>query len=221
MAAVLSMFRGSGPDISEAETAAENEVPTLASVSPEYAALAAKKAELHDRRERLRADWIALGREERERSSGGGSSAASGRPSSNRVAALAGLAPPPPPAVRSSELYDQITDLGEAIALLDDKLNDARNLASVIVRERVTPRYRRIVGKLADRLLELREAQRQYEEFADALNAEGVAWAALRPMPLVRMLGDPRDKTSPIALFVLEASEYDLIPRSALPEDLR
>ena len=189
-------------------------IPSLESVSPEYAALRARRSELQAERNNVRTklDELAVASAKR--------AVANGQPSNDRVAALAGL-PTPPPQDDSAELYNNLADLDEALEIIDRKLVDARMVASTIIRERIAPRYGEIIGEIVDRLLVLRDVQMEYDALTDALNAADVAWSALGPMPLFRMLGVPRDREGVVAAYVREAAERGYFPKSRVPEDLR
>ena len=68
-------------------------------------------------------------------------------------------------------------------------------------------------------MVALHRANAEYHGFANTLNAGGVAWSMLSPMPPL-WCGDPRAKSGPIARYLNEALAGGFIAADAVPAEL-
>ena len=202
-------------------------VPSLADVSPEYAALLKQQATLQAR---CAAALTEL-REIVKRGDGPAlhSPTAADIERGRRVEALlkgekydarsAPLYESPPS--RYSELHREIADIREfALPQIETKLRAAAAAASTVIREQFKDVHRQIVRDTAVALRALHDANVRYWSFSDALNKEGVAWGALGPA-FVRPIGHPEDRQGPLGQWFRDALADGHISKSDIPESLR
>jgi hypothetical protein len=189
-------------------------VPSLAAVSPTYASLVERKANLLA----LKAEAEAtLARDE---------TAYRGRPSqmSEKVAVLVGdLAPgdsryPTGASIREQQL--SIAALNQAISVIDQRISAERSKASLVVCDQVRGEHRRLVRQMCAKLIDLREAMLAYSHLVDALNAEDVAWASLGPSQLLA-LGNPIDSQSRLAMYLREKAKEGFLDLNEIPAKIR
>lgn len=199
--------------------------PTLAEVSPEYRAAIEKRAA-------LTAEMDQLDNEKRQLAlkidgDGGftgeaGASVSSLNARQARTASILGENPSAKENARARyvEIGQRIGDLKSAIEILDNRLIDLRMAASNLVCQRIEADHKRLVADICARMVELHAAADAYYKFADALNADNVAWSRLHAMqPL--FLGRPNDRYGKIGSYLREAVTHGFWWPIQIPEKIR
>ena len=191
-------------------------LPTLSDVSPEYAALVARRDELQAEQHGHRTELAEISR-----------AISAAAPATDRAARAARVIDGDQASLSVADLQQRrgghqrrLADLDAALEVLDDRIREARMTASAIIRDRVEPQHRALVRTICDRLLALHDASRAYHEFVTELNDGQVAWSALRPM-FPAFLGDPRSAQGVVAIYLAEAANYGFIPAASIPAKLR
>jgi septal ring factor EnvC (AmiA/AmiB activator) len=191
-------------------------LPTLSEVSPEYAALVARRDELQTEQAGLRTELGDISR-----------AIAAAAPATDRAARAARVIDGDQASLSLADLQERraahqrrLADLDEGLEVLDGRVREARMTASAMIRDRIEPQHRALVRTICDRLLALHEASRAYHKFATELNDGTVAWSDLRPM-FPAFLGDPGSAQSSVAIFLAEAANYGFIPAALIPAKLR
>jgi hypothetical protein len=204
-------------------------VPSLAEVSPEYAALIEQQDTLTKR--------LAAAIAELRQIAKSGEATADPPPTPAEVARqhridalLKGgqydLAAPvpqfePPPSSRYWALKREIEDIGDfALPEVETKLREAVALASAIIREKFKDAHRKMVREMAAGLRDVHAVNVQYWAFSDAMSKAGVAWGALG-VAFFRNIGHPEDRNSPLGIWFKEAKNEGHIGASEIPESLR
>jgi hypothetical protein len=192
-------------------------LPTLAAASPEYARLVERRDELQAEQIALRTEIGDIGRALDEAA-----------PATDRAARAARVIDGNQTGLSVADLRERLrvchqraADLDAALEVLTGRISEERMRASAIIRDRIDPQHKALVRTICDRLVALHEASAAYTAFANELNAGGVAWSALRAMPVTSFLGDPRSKEGAVARYLREAVEYGFISPSAIPAKLR
>jgi hypothetical protein len=122
--------------------------------------------------------------------------------------------------MRLADLQEHAADLKAALAEVEQRIVAARNKASVQVCAQVEDQYRQIVVTICDRLRDLHEASLAYQRFTDALTGEDIAWTRLGVV-FPTLLGDPRDSQSRVGHYFREAARLGFITTNDIPETLR
>jgi len=195
---------------------AQEDIPTLAAVSPEYSALLERREELTAEMQTLRGEQTTLF-SKLDKSS-------KSRPvvdQDARVAAILGDAAVERPGPTDQERYtsnlQRQADVKEALHVLTGRIMKARMAASAIICEQVEERHKKLVRNVAEKLLEVREAAAEYFEFAQTLNSDGVAWSRLHAMH-PHFLGEPNDRQGDVARYLREAAKHGFISPALIPE---
>jgi len=157
---------------------------------------------------------------------------------SPRAAALLGPLMPAPraperPAARPShpdrprydEILGEIAAIDEALALLNAPLpgkrrseaEDSYLAGCEKYCEAVKPEFDAIVARFYAAVVELGKAKVEYDEFVRE-RLRGVAWASLRPIDPLPLLGDPTDPASPLRLALAGAAEHGHFNLAGLPD---
>jgi len=191
---------------------------SLASASPEMRALLMRRDELHRRRLAIQSDLEPV----LERLRRGSHGEAPPAVSAGVMAALGDLAEKILPRRRNStdeaiyaDSRQELANLDEAIALLNFEIEKLVPPASVVIRERVREEHDRRAHALVHSLIEAGKRAADYQELADALNAERVWWAELEAVHFPP-LGNPADRHSPLRSYFREL----LKGRHLTPRDL-
>jgi len=103
----------------------------------------------------------------------------------------------------------------------EEEVTRQRLIASREICEKLMPKHRDIVKRLALAYIELGKVVVEEKVLREALNDNDVGYSSyIRPM-VIHGPGDPRDPTSRIANWLMEAIEYDFISISDLPREWR
>lgn len=153
------------------------EVPSLESMSPEYATLVAKRADLLERQYNLRDERRKVDRQIK----------AFPEPTHRtpqRVAELLGDDPETeaPLRRRLAEIRGLESDIESALDIVRRRLADARGPASVAVCNAVKPEYTKRVKAMVAAVTALRVAREDYESLLDDFVVNDIAWTSLIPM---------------------------------------
>jgi hypothetical protein len=116
---------------------------------------------------------------------------------------------------------ERIGDINSAIELINEQIEIEGRRASLLIVEQISCRHKQLVADICTSLIAAHAAAKKYHALADALNQDEVSWTPLRPMHATKMLGEPWDRYSPVALYLKEALEYGLIDKSIIPPELR
>jgi chromosome segregation ATPase len=119
------------------------------------------------------------------------------------------------------QLREQIRTIRKAVEMTKHERQAARGEASKALCAKLAPRYHQLVGNLAQALVAAAQANEALRELTDQLTAEDVAWTGfLRPMGF-NPLSRPQDRYSHLALWLSEATEYQLIDGKIIPDEWR
>jgi len=190
-------------------------VPTLSDASPAYAALAARKAALHDTKNKLEraADDQRYALTTFRPDGGRGA----------RVGALLGddVTEFVDPASRLKEIEVEIADVVAAIREISSRMITERNSASISVTTLVRPAYGEKVAAVARSLIAAHIANRELCGIISDLNAADIAWTGyLAPMQATRVIGAPNDNQNALARYVQEAASLGFIDAREIPAEL-
>lgn len=194
--------------------------PTLRETSPVYATLTQQRDDLLAEQTALRVELIALAHRLDE-SSGEGS------PGQNAAAArIASILGEPSTQLGQSDreryltVSQRIADINAALEILAGRITSERMRASAIIRDQVEGEHKHLVADICAKLASLHEASAKYTEFANALNADNVAWSALEPM-FPKFLSGPTDKNGNVARYLREAVLHGFISATSIPASLK
>ncbi|RTE92447.1 hypothetical protein [Bradyrhizobium sp. LVM 105] len=191
-----------------------------------------KLSELRQKAEAIGCDIEALRRRQRELADAAGDATwdAKGDGGSNaateaRVAKILGRQPVEVAPKRDLDRDIQaigrdIKDREAALLVLDREIDVERRAASAIVMKRLEPAYREIVAQICKSLLELHEANRRYNEFADHVNGNNVDWSGISGMA-PWFLGHPNNPDSNLARYLREAVEGSFMKAADFPPEFR
>lgn len=200
-------------------------VPALGDVSPEYARLAEKRAQvLREMRENFD-EMVAAGQRAAARSDAGNPLAPvapSDRQKAARIADIIGDPQWESPVASDPSDGEMVTrqeELEEALVIIDRRLSAERMMASSVICEQIRDRHRDLVVEICEAMIELHRVAKRYDEFADDLNAKGIAWSALWPMRVD--VGANVGDFQPVTAYLREAARHGFIPKAYVPEDLQ
>jgi chromosome segregation ATPase len=193
------------PEATAEPTPAPFAVPSLADVDDEYGELVRKRndlrirqSDLTARRRTLQAEIIAAGTAAPQLRAG--------------VAELLGEAGDSVHAAKGemAKINRQLTDLEDAIKIMDKRIDAQRGKASLKVCDAVRTEYASCVKAMCDAMRVLDEAHVEYRALTSALEDQNVAWLSLEPMN-PPWLGDATDDYRNIQLYLGQAREagYD------------
>ena len=203
-------------------------ISSLADVSPEYADLTRRHAELIERKYANIQGMREIGKRH------GNAPPAFPKPEPGaaaisrlkRVAALVGLDQPASgndddaDSQRYWALHRENEEIDEALPQVAAKLREATRAASAIVCEGLREEHESLVGEIAATLQELHELNAKYWAIADHLAREGIGAGALG-LVFMRFAGHPSDRYGPIGQWFRDAVELGHIKSSEIPESLR
>jgi hypothetical protein len=207
---------------SRGPTAAVKVVPSLATVSPEYAARL-------KRSEELGREHSAAVAEERRLASELASAARANEDEvakSGLAAVLEGRIPrfrvnEDDLRAQHTEARHRIEDIVRSQRLLDQDISKKRAEASAIVCSQVQPEYKARVRALHAALLQARQAQLSLDDLTHVLNGADVAWVGTLEPLAATMLGHPNDNGSALAHWLRRARDAGYISADEIPEGLR
>ncbi|MBV8800718.1 MAG: hypothetical protein JO208_13025 [Alphaproteobacteria bacterium] len=205
---------------------AEAGIPTLESVSPEYARLVAKRSELWQRREQLCTERDSIRSKISDVNPHVDPGAVERR--QKRISTLIGefgtdkseAAQQPNLQERLVAARQEIADIEEGLRIIESRVVHAASVASVLVCEQIKPDYEKTVWALLKAAIDLHKANADYTAFVEAMEQKRIGWAALNPI-FPTFAGDPRDSWGPLRMFLSQAAEEGWLKRSDLPADLR
>lgn len=203
---------------------ASETIPHLEEVSAEYAEVKARRAALVAESALLQQEIVARATAfDRKKSLPADVQEPIWTPVAARVARLLGKAPPAPPPseLEPADVETRMSDIEAAVLTLDRRLDELRMTASAIICVRVEPRYRQIVARICERLLDLHAAMREYQAFVDEMNGKGIAWSTLWPMPVMFIKDHGPGSGSDLHRYLQEAVEHGFISGRDVPEELR
>jgi hypothetical protein len=121
---------------------------------------------------------------------------------------------------KRSALATELAAVNEALAVLGPQLSQARHTGSKLMCEAVLPDYRTIAVQLCRALIKLSEAHAAHRAFIQNLSRQGVEWAHLRPVDTAtfdELVGDPREATAPVRVWLTWAAEAGHFDSAGLP----
>ncbi len=118
------------------------------------------------------------------------------------------------------KLCERRAVVAKAIEMQKKVLSEEEARASRDIVERVTPEYRAIVAGLGKSMIRLGKAMVDEIFFFEALRDAGVTHGSLTRMN-VTALGDPRDRNSRLAMWIMEAISFGLIDEGTVPAEWR
>jgi len=201
------------------------DIPTLESISPEYAALKEKAhkigSALAAKTDEIR-DFAASMSDYSNQTT-----PAAADLHAQRVAQLLGDkgAQPAPEPVKFdkqtlAQLQSEKRDLEAALEVLDRRIGNAARSASRRVCELVRDSYAPKAKAVIAATLALHRANVEYTAFVDGLEERGILWGELGPT-FPTFAGSPTDSDGPVARFLLEAIDDGWLKKSDLPSELR
>lgn len=142
-----------------------------------------------------------------------------------RVAKILGRQPlkrePGPDIEKDIRAIDRdIKDREAALAVLDREIDRERRVASAIIMQRLEPQYRELISHICKSLLQLHDANRRYNAFADHINNGGIDWSGINGMP-PWFLGHPNNPDGNMARYLREAVEGGFMKLSEFPAEFR
>ncbi|MDF0581261.1 hypothetical protein [Bradyrhizobium yuanmingense] len=117
-------------------------------------------------------------------------------------------------------IASDIKDREAALEVLARDIDMERRAASFIIMQQLEPKYREIISQICESLLQLHEANRRYNAFADHVNFNGINWSGFGGMP-PWFLGHPNDTDSNLARYLREAVEAGFMKSADLPPEFR
>jgi len=118
-----------------------------------------------------------------------------------------------------SRLFDERSVTHRAEELQQRVISTLRSRLSAEICERLNGPHRALVRRLGLSLVALAKVGIEELDFRDRLRAGDVAFSSyLRAMP-VTAIGDPRDRTSRVAMWLAEAIENGLVERGDVPRE--
>lgn len=206
------------PKLKKPQTGAFD-IPSIASVSPEYVALVEKRFKVLDQLNALERDISSVMERMHQ-----ATATEAALLQQARVSAIlddeAGEAAECRAVMgkRISELQDRATDLRAALAELDRRINDAKQKASQVICGMIEPQHRALVLAMVDKLRELHEAHIAYWRFTQALHSEDISWTRLGVMH-PNFLGAPTDHSGRAAHYFFDAARLGFIQREDIPKE--
>lgn len=101
---------------------------------------------------------------------------------------------------------------------LDAQLRRESIEASADICKQLAPHHRELVVKLATAAIALHSANVEYAAFTDKLDRKGIKWSRLKPA-FPAFIGAPKDKTSPLAMFLKQLVSDGFLDRDAMPKE--
>ncbi|KQZ99571.1 hypothetical protein ASD64_14665 [Mesorhizobium sp. Root157] len=189
---MMALLKKSAPVASE-----PYRVPSLSEADGGYAALQVRRGELQDKQRELSTEQRAL------QKAIASDTSHEVRPS---IAELLGDEPGTKAFNRKrlAKVNTDISDLDQALRVIDQRIRDARGAASRVVCASARPEYARRVRAMVAAMRTLDEAHKAYDELRWQLEAEDIAWTSLVPMSPV-WLGSSNEADRRITRFIRDA----------------
>ena len=113
-------------------------------------------------------------------------------------------------------------DLAEALSIIRDRLDKAKGAAGRRLAESARPYVHSLEAALASSLLDVAGHLAAYHGAIAKMNETiGPAWVGAIGARQPHMLGNPADRNSPLARYLLEAAARGMIDRAQLPRAWR
>jgi hypothetical protein len=213
----------------------KTQIERIRDVSPKYAALIERHAELLNRQDAALRESAPLAEEARRSQVSWVSQAPKPKPKpivrhGGAVALVGDLLPeqpieetsPPPPRPswpgesRLHELGEEAEAIAEALKLLVPEQMKARKAYSKAVAAHRGGEYSEIVERIVDSAKALADAMIEHYKFLDGQRQDGVAYSNFQPLNL-EVFGDPSEDFSPLKRLILDAVEKRHVGAGKIP----
>jgi hypothetical protein len=192
----------------------QTEPPTLESVSPRYSKVVTLQRQLQARREEIEAELKSIATETNKTPPPLPMSNSPMRhvviePSPAAKKLMGDLSPEPrveiinagnPLRRRAAELSDELEAIIESLSHLDKEWRRARMEASAALADLMRQAYKRVSQRVIAAMVELADTKVEHSELLAKITKRGASLSPLRPIDGFELIGDPRDRTSPIRL---------------------
>lgn len=118
-----------------------------------------------------------------------------------------------------AEIALRVRDIDDAVDILRRERETERNRASAVIRDRVAPQYKKLVGDLCRALVGAHQANVAYWQLIETLQNDGVATGGLGDHR-AGFIGAPRDRNSQLAMFLGQCVKDGLFAQKDMPKEL-